>query len=89
MDQRKCCECHARIFRRDDNFPLLKRDWIISFWVFFPLNSGGYFKGWCNSAHLKDNPKPNEETINLIPPPPGYGMKDRIKGGGSARRPIR
>jgi hypothetical protein len=77
-DQRKCGECGERIFRPSDDFVKIAHDVILSFWVYFPLNSSGYFRGWVHAAHLK-NHNPNAANIysSVREPDKGYGMKKR------------
>ena len=76
-DRRRCRNrlCNVRLFRPEDDFPALKRDWVISFWVYFPANSSGLYRGWVRSEHL-ENPKPDSAPDRTPKPGKDYGKFD-------------
>jgi len=85
-DLRICRNCQTRLMKPSDNFALLKRIWLISFWVYFPLNSSGFFRGWTRSEHL-DDPNPIYEFKLPEKPPEDYGRKSRLPGGSNEYKP--
>jgi hypothetical protein len=79
-DQHRCCECNTKVFKPSDDFVQLKRDWVISYWIYFPLNSSGYFRGWVHSTHLQfrdSDVKPNDPAHGIEKPSASYGTKKR------------
>jgi hypothetical protein len=77
-DERRCRSCHTRLFWPHDNFPLIEKESILSFWVFFPNNNPSHFKGWVNAAHLK-NPQPMWEPVKIEKPDSSYGRAKPAK----------
>jgi len=84
-DQRVCSGCKARVFRPDDNWPLIKAEWILSGWVFFSPVSAGNFRGWVNQPHL-DNPQPVLE-VKTEKPSNKYNSVSRTPGASSDYSP--
>jgi hypothetical protein len=85
-DARKCKDCDAKLFHPSDNFVALKQDWVLSYYVYFPANSSGYFRGWVHSTQLNE-PKPIAPNWKPEAPDKNYGKKDRIKDSAAKAKP--
>ena len=74
-DQHRCAECKVPIFRTTDDFVAMKRDWVLAFWVWFPMDSASSYKGWVHSDHLRDG-IPNDAGYAVADPGVTYGQRD-------------
>jgi hypothetical protein len=86
-DQHRCGECNVPVYHTTDDFVALKRNWVLAFWVWFPLDSAGLFRGWVHSNHLQDG-IPNDVGLTVADPGPNYGQRRVLKDGSDQRRVV-
>lgn len=85
FDQRRCIGCQTRMFKPDDNWRLIKAEWILSGWVFFSAHSAGNFRGWVYQSHL-DTPTPVID-VKTFKPLTDYNSKAKTKGSSAEYTP--